>query len=222
MMDANTRPDKEMLPRVFPRWLLVSYTLFFAVVVPIYWIYYGPQNFLWGCDIALLLTLIALWRESSLPASMALLVTLIPDIFWNLDFILRLTAGSNLAGADATAYMFEPTLPVFVRALSLFHVFMAPLLIWMVYRIGYDPRGLLWQSVLTWVVIPISYVVSDAERNINWVYGVGPLPPPWMPPTIYLIVFMLAVPVILYLPAHLIMKHWFIRPNVVTETVSGN
>src|SRR6516225_5023210 len=34
------------------------YTLFVAVLVPCYWSFYGPANFLWLCDLALLLTVV--------------------------------------------------------------------------------------------------------------------------------------------------------------------
>jgi hypothetical protein len=47
-----------------PLWLKVAYTAFVAVLVPYYWHTYGPVNFLWFCDIALLVTLAALWLES--------------------------------------------------------------------------------------------------------------------------------------------------------------
>ena len=49
---------------VIPLWIKISYTLFVAVLVPLYWVHHGPANFLWASDIALLATVIALWRES--------------------------------------------------------------------------------------------------------------------------------------------------------------
>jgi hypothetical protein len=200
--------DNSALPH-FPRWLVYTYSLFMAILVVIYWIYRGPQNFLWGCDIALLLTWVALWRNAALPASMALLVTLIPDIVWNTDFLLHLFSGRDVLGVDATSYMFEQSMPLFVRALSLFHVFLAPMLVWMVYRVGYDSRALVWMTAVAWFVIPVSYLASDVEQNINWVYGVGPIPPVWMSDQVYLILFMLAVPLIIFLPTHWLMKRWF-------------
>ena len=41
-----------------------------AVLVPVYWHYYGPTNFLYFCDIALIFTLIAIWPENALLISM--------------------------------------------------------------------------------------------------------------------------------------------------------
>ena len=52
-------------------WLLkVAFTAFMAVLVPVYLHEYGPTNFLYFCDVALLMTLVALWKEDPLWASM--------------------------------------------------------------------------------------------------------------------------------------------------------
>jgi hypothetical protein len=208
MSATGTDSHRYASGQTFPLWLQLSYSLFFIVLVVVYWIYRGPANFLWGCDIALTLTLVALWKRAAIAASMALLVTLLPDIVWNTDFILHLVAGRDVLGVNATGYMFDERMPLFVRALSLFHVFLAPLLVWMVYRLGYDSRALIAMTLVTWAVLPLSFIVSDTEQNINWVFGVGPLPPAWMSEQVYLILFMLAVPVIIFLPTHHLMRRW--------------
>lgn len=51
-------------------WVKISYTAFVLVLIPIYWKHWGPANFLWFSDIALILGVPALWLESSLLASM--------------------------------------------------------------------------------------------------------------------------------------------------------
>jgi hypothetical protein len=53
--------------RKIPLWLKISYTLFLGLLVPVYAVQYGIANFLWFSDIALLATLVALWRESRWP-----------------------------------------------------------------------------------------------------------------------------------------------------------
>ena len=40
-------------------------TAFLALLVPVYWHTYGPTNFLWFCDAALILTVAGMWLESS-------------------------------------------------------------------------------------------------------------------------------------------------------------
>jgi len=71
-------------PGRIPLWLKVVYTGFVAVLVPYYWRTYGPVNFLWFCDIALLVTLAALWLESPLLFSMqaVLALVLLPICFF--------------------------------------------------------------------------------------------------------------------------------------------
>ena len=41
-----------------PLWLKLVYTAFVAVLVPVYWYYYGPTNFLYFCDVALIISLV--------------------------------------------------------------------------------------------------------------------------------------------------------------------
>jgi len=47
-----------------PLWLKIVYSAFVAVLVPFYWFTYSPWNFLFFCDIALLLGALALWTET--------------------------------------------------------------------------------------------------------------------------------------------------------------
>ena len=59
---------KIALPRAgnrVPLWLKLAYTTFMALLVPVYWHYYGPTNFLYFCDVALLITLVGIWIEKS-------------------------------------------------------------------------------------------------------------------------------------------------------------
>ena len=98
----------------------LAYTLCLLVLVPVYWAHYGPKNFLWFSDIALLTTGAALWLESPLLASMMMLAVLLPELAWNLDFFGRLLTGRPMFGMSA--YMFDADTPRYLRALSLFHV----------------------------------------------------------------------------------------------------
>ena len=204
------RPVSNLLSSApFSLWASIPYTIFLVVLLTVYWVYLGPQNFLWGCDIALFMTLYALWRRSALVASMAVLVTLIPDILWVADYLARAVTGSDILGIGATAYMFEKSVPFFVRALSFFHFFLAPLLVWMIYHTGYDVRALRWQTGVAWIVLPVSYFFTAPERNINWVHGIAGIPPAWMPPVVYVMVIMLAVPLFIFWPTHRLMRRLF-------------
>src|SRR3989442_6353153 len=95
-----------------PLWLKLAYTAFVAVLVPVYLHNYGPTNFLYFCDTALLLTLISIWTENSLLVSMAAVGILIPQFFWCVDFFCQLL-GVRLTGL--TSYMFDSNRSLFLR-----------------------------------------------------------------------------------------------------------
>src|SRR6516165_7594680 len=75
------RMTAQIRPRV-PLVLKLAYTTFIAVLIPVYWHYYGPTNFLYFCDVALILTLGGLWIESPLLISMCAVGILLPQILW--------------------------------------------------------------------------------------------------------------------------------------------
>jgi hypothetical protein len=193
--------------RISP-WLKVSLTLFVSILVPFYWRHYGPANFLWFSDIALFLALVALWAESPLLASMQAVSVTLLEFLWIVDFLWRLISGSHLVGISE--YMFKPENPLFIRALSLFHFFLPLLLLWMVYRLGYDSRAWFAQTLLAWVVLPISFWVSKASDNVNWVFGLKE-PQKLVAPKLYLAFLMLAFSLVVYLPTHLALQ--FLMPE---------
>jgi len=192
---------------VIPLWLKIAHTAFVCVLVPIYWRQYGPVNFLWFSDIALFATAAALWLESPLLASMMALAVVLPELAWNIDFFVRLTTGVSLIGL--TNYMFDASIPLFIRALSLFHVVLPVLLIWMLHRLGYDPRAWFWQTLVTVVVLPLSYRFSNSRENVNWVYGFGEKAQTTLPASLYIVLLMLMFSLAVYLPMHLLFDRVF-------------
>ena len=68
-------------------WTKIPYTIFVCVLVSVYWVERGPANFVCLSDIALLVTLAALWLESRFLASMMAVGVLLPEFAWNLDFL---------------------------------------------------------------------------------------------------------------------------------------
>src|SRR5438045_9610539 len=111
-------------PNALPLCLKLTYTLYVCLLVPFYWVQYGPVNFLWVSDIALLATVLALWFENALLASMMAVAVVLLEIAWNVDYFGRLLTGKHLFGLSK--YMFDATIPLGVRALSLFHVVLPP------------------------------------------------------------------------------------------------
>jgi hypothetical protein len=197
-------------PGAVPLWLKVAHTLFLCVLVPVYWRQYGPANFLWFSDLALLATLPALWLESRLLASMAAVAVTLLELVWLADFTVRLVAGFHVGGL--TRYMFDPNIPWAVRGLSLFHVWLPVLLLWVVWRLGYDRRAWLAQSAVAVVVLPVCYALTDPADNINWVFGLGGKRQTWMPAGVYLVLLIAAFLVGVYLPTHLLLR-WAFEPD---------
>ena len=187
-------------------WPKAILTLFVCVLVPVYWVEYGPANFLWASHIALLLTVVALWTENRLLPSMMAVAVLLPEIGWTIDFDVRLVLGPEGLPTRGTQYMFNPEIGLFVRVLALFHVLLPGILVWLLSRLGYDRRALLYQTLLAWVVLPITYVVTDASANVNWVYGFGHEPQTWVPGPVFVAFLMAAFPLAIYLPTHLLLS----------------
>jgi hypothetical protein len=187
-----------------PLWLKVIYTAFLCILVPAYWSYYGPTNFLWFSDIALLLTLPAVWWESRFLASMQAVSVVLLELLWNVEFVLELIFGVHITGMSA--YMFDPEILLYMRGLSLFHMPLPFLLIWLVWRLGYDRRAVLAQTVLAWVVLLVCYFLTDPADNINWVFGPGEEPQTRLPSGLYLALVMLFFPICVYLPTHLLLR----------------
>ena len=192
---------------LIPLWIKLAYTLFVCVTVVIYARKHPLANFLWFSDIALLGMVAALWLENSLLASMMTLAVLLPDLAWNASFFGRLATGKGIPGL--TDYMFDSATPRYVRALSLFHVFMPVLLVWTVMRLGYAPQALPAQTLLCWIVLMLTYWLTDPKLNVNWVFGLGDKPQQRIPPRVYLVLPIVVFPVLVYLPTHLLLQWWF-------------
>lgn len=192
---------------MIPISLKIAYTLFVCLLVPIYWRQYGLVNFLWFSDIALLVLVPALWLESPLLISMMALAVVLPELAWNVDYFFRLATGVSLIGL--TSYMFDATIPPFIRGLSLFHVALPVILIWMLSLLGYDGRALLWQTLVAAAVLPLSYFLSNPRENVNWVYGLGEKPQTKVPAPLFVLFLMLLFPVGVYLPTHLLLDRIF-------------
>jgi hypothetical protein len=186
-----------------PVWIKLAYTIFVCILVPIYWRHHGLANFLWFSDIALFVALIALWLESSLLASMQAVSVGLLELVWTIDFLARLIFKVEVTAI--TQYMFKREIPLLVRGLSLFHVWLPPLLLWMVYRLGYDPRAWIAQTLLAVVVLTICYCFTERSQNVNWVFGLWGKAQSRMPPVFYLVLLIAMFSVCIYLPSHFLM-----------------
>jgi hypothetical protein len=214
-------------PTRLPIALKLLVTAFVAVLVPVYYLNYGPTNFLYFCDVALLMSVVGLWTEKPLPASMAAVGILIPQLLWCADFLAQLF-GFKLVGL--TAYMFDAERSLFLRGLSFFHGWLPFLLLFMVRRLGYDRRALWAWAGLGWALCLVAYfllppagtVLSDPKIpvNINYVFGFDDAHvQTWLPGPVYLVGWMLTLAAVFYLPTHLLLRRWCKpRPAAVAST----
>ena len=194
-------------------WLKCMYTAFVAVITPVYIRQYGWRNFLWFSDVALFLTVPALSLERPLLASTQAVSLAVPETGWTLDFIARLLFRVRLIGlAD---YMFDRKIPRAIRALSLFHLWLPPLLLWTIGRLGYDRRALYRQTLLTSALLVATYRFTDPADDINWVYGLSGSPQRSMHPRVYLLLVMMIYPLAFHWPAHVMFSRIFPSPSDV-------
>jgi hypothetical protein len=212
--------------RPIPLALKLALAAFVCVQVPFYWSAYGPTNFLYFCDAALFLTLLSVLTEKPLPASMAAVGILAPQLIWVIDFLGGLF-GHPVVGM--TGYMFQDSQPLYARAISLFHGWLPFLLLYVVYRLGYDRRALVAWTILAWGLMLIAYFFlpappAPADRpnlpvNVNYVYGMSDdRPQEWMPPLAWFAVMMIGLPLLFFLPTHLLLNRLmgptgFLRPR---------
>ena len=194
-----------------PLWLKLSFTTLAVVVFVAYWDYHGPENYLWFSDIALFLLVPALWMGNRLIASTMAVAVLIPEIVWTLDFI-TLSHFSVLAN-----YMFDEEVALYIRTLSgAFHLAIPMVLIYMLYKFGYDRRAFLLQCLIALIVLPVTYLVSAPDDNINWAFGPGEVQDtinPWL----YLLLLWIAMVLIIYVPSHLLFKRFFNKCRVTKD-----
>lgn len=188
-------------------WIKIAYTLFILALIPVYWKHWGPANFLWFSDIALFFSLAALWMESQLLASMMAIGVLLPELYWNLELLIRLLTGYRMAGL--TDYMWNKKYPLYLRLLSLFHLILPVLLIFMLYKFGYDPKAIYFQTGLGWIILFLCYKLTPPSANINWVFGLGNSPQHKIPSKYFLLIMMVAYPLVVFLPTHLILMWLF-------------
>jgi len=217
---AATESPPAVRTHKIPLAVKVVTTAFLAVLVPVYWHTYGPTNFLWFCDAALILTVAGMWLESSLLISMCAVGILLPQCVWLADF------GGNLLGfhlLGLTSYMFDRQLPLFTRALSLFHGWLPLLLVWLLFRLGYDKRALpAWTVVAAGLVFVCYFFTPPAGAhlanpntpiNINYLYGFNDQQPQhWMNQNLYVILLPGVLWLVAYLPTHLVLRNIFAVP----------
>jgi hypothetical protein len=187
----------------------VLYTVWMAVWVPLYWQHNGPANFLWICDFANWMIFLGIWMESALLLSAQLVGIFLIQLLWALDFVCALLLGRHPIGG--TEYMFDGTKPLWLRGLSLFHLWTVPLLVWLVRRVGYDRRGWRLETAIALLLFPLGVLVGTPEQNLNWIYAPFERPQSWMDPLPLSFVAVPIVALLLFLPGDWIVRRFLAR-----------
>ena len=186
-----------------PLWLKVAWTVMVLVIILIYWRHKGPANFLWFSDLAMFALVAGLWLESSYVVSLAACLVLLPEVLWSVSFFSRLLRLPSVIGiAD---YMFDEKTPLWLRAVSLFHLPLLAVIVWSPWRLGYDIGVFPAVVLLTWIVLPLTRWLTKPEPNINHVYRLPVAAGANLSPIQHMLLLMIAVPLALQLPGHLLL-----------------
>lgn len=179
-----------------------------TVWIPAYWHGWGPSNFLHLCDLAVFLTCIGLWTNNSLLIASQAVSSIVVDLIWTAD------AASNVFSKHplivGTEYLLNAHVALWIRLLSLFHIVLPPLLLWAVWRVGYDRRAWALQTaIVTGTMIASRF--TDSTKNINYVFS----DPFWHrqlgPGPVHVLLCILAMAVVVYLPTHLVLLRAYCR-----------
>jgi len=192
---------------LLPLWLKLAFTGFILVWLPLVVTAWGWQNLLWLCDLANLIVLIGLWLESRLLLSSQLVATLVIGLAWTIDLACALALGVHPFAA--TPYLFDASQPLAPRLASFFHVGVPLLLLYVVSRLGHDRRGWQLQTVLCWIVLPLSAWLTNPVRGISRIDAPFGFDLASLPAALSLLIRMVAYPLVLYLPAEALLRWLF-------------
>lgn len=190
------------LPRL--RWLGLAWL---AIYLPSYTLAYGVTNFLFLCNLGVMLTAAALVVGSRLWLSSQAVAAPMIGLVWALDAGARLITGSHLFGG--TAYMWDPQYPLFTRLLSLYHLAWPLLLLYCMARLGYDRRGWPLQTAIAALALVTARFLTGPADNVNYAFT----DPFWGralgPPAVHLTLVLLGLSGVAYGLTHLALTRFF-------------
>lgn len=218
MASSASPPLPVRVPHGFAPWIQWTTAVWLTVWFFAYWHVWGLANFLHLCDLAVFLTCAGLWTGNALLLSSQAVGSLLVASAWTLDAGWTLVAHHHLIGG--TEYLFDPSVPLWIRLLSLFHVALPPLLLWALCRTGYDRRAWALQSAIA-VFAFIASRFTNPVANINfafkdpfWHRSVGPAP-------IHVAASILFMAIVVYLPTHLVLARIYTPSQVGASHASS-
>lgn len=190
----------------FPRlgWLGALWLL---IYLPTYHVAYGSLNFLFLCNIGVILTAIGLIVRSRLLLSSQAVAAPVIALAWAVDAAWKLATGDFLYGG--TAYMWDPAFSLPARLLSLYHLAWPLLLWWVLRRIGYDPRGWPLQAIIAALAMIAGRLLAPALDNVNFAWTDPFLGRQFGPPALHLLVCWALLCAVAYGPTHVLLRRAF-------------
>lgn len=189
------------------RWLAL---LWLAIYVPAYALAYPLINFLFLCNLGIVVTAVGLIAGNRLLVSSQAVAAPVIGLAWGLDAGWKVLTGKFLFGG--TAYMWEDKYPLFTRLLSTYHLFWPLLLIFCVRRAGYDRRGWLLQTGIFAAGVTVARLATPVEENVNFAFKDPFLGEQLGPPLVHLAVVVLAMGCIAYGATHGLLARYCPEP----------
>lgn len=193
----------------FPAWARWGAVAWLCFWVPVYWHFWGPHNFFYLCDIAVILGCIGIWANNALLVSSQAVSSLIVDAMWAVDAGWRAAFGRHIFGG--TEYLFDASHPLWLRLLSLYHVAIPVVLLWGVHRTGYDRRG--W-ALQAWIVAGafVAARFTPPAQNMNFAFRLPVVNKPFGPAPLHVVVSILFMIFVVYWPTHWALRKIFPPP----------
>jgi hypothetical protein len=200
---SRTAQAGDELPFPILRWVGIAWLV---VWIPAYWHAWGWENFLHFCDVAVFLSCIGLWLRGPLLLSSQALASLVPDAVWCIDAGWHWFTGHGVFGG--TEYMWDHSVPLWIRLLSLFHVVLPCVLLYALAKVGYDRHALPLQIAICAALLVASRFFG-AQLNLNYAYQEPLFHRTWGPAPIHLAAVLVFISLVFYAPMHLLFTRLF-------------
>ena len=146
----------------------VAAAAWLAVYLPSYSVAYGFRNFLFLCNLGVILTAVGILLGSRLLVGSQAVAAPVIGIAWGLDAGWRVVSGAHLFGG--TEYMWDPQYPLFTRLLSLYHLAWPVLVVALVLKWGYDRRSWPLQAGIAASALVVCRLATPPAENINFAF----------------------------------------------------
>ena len=178
--------------------------MYLLVWAPAYAFYWGSVDFLYLCNVAVVLTCAGLWFGNALLLSSQAVSTSVIGLIWGCNLAWGAFAhGHGITGG--TEYMWEARFPLWVRLLSFDHLGVPIVALWAIRRTGYDRRAWAFQSAVAAVVLILSRFVAP-QRNLNFAQKELVSYHSWGPAPVHLFFIWAVLVLLVYWPVHALLS----------------